>query len=148
MCIHHLYLFCPIPYSGKFSHGAKFRVFHRLVGMRENKNYENLNRWSKYDVTVGNAHAQGGARDRRATAALRSRWFFIAIFNLQTPFRTPKDHLKKLTSSTIREANKAVRSVATKQLGKRGSYTKFTPEQQAKVAKYASMALLLHSVFF
>ena len=46
---------------------------------------------------------------------------------------------KKLTSSMVREANKAVRSVATKQLVKRGSYGKFTPEQQAEVAKYASM---------
>ena len=46
---------------------------------------------------------------------------------------------KKLTSSTIRETNEAVRSVATKQSAKRGSYAKFTPEQQAEVAKYASM---------
>ena len=43
------------------------------------------------------------------------------------------------TSSTIREANEAVRSAATKQSAKRGSYAKFTPEQQAEVAKYASM---------
>ena len=27
-----------IPYSGKFSHGAKFRVFRGWVGRRENKN--------------------------------------------------------------------------------------------------------------
>ena len=40
--------------------------------MCENKNHKNLNRWSKYDVTVGNAHARGGARDRRAAARLRS----------------------------------------------------------------------------
>ena len=63
--------------------------------MSENKNHESLNRWSKYDVTVGNVHVQGGARDRRAAAILRPRWLFIAIFNLQTPFRTPKDHFKK-----------------------------------------------------
>ena len=32
-----------IPYSGKFSHGAKFRVFRGLVSYRENKNREILN---------------------------------------------------------------------------------------------------------
>ena len=52
----------------------------------------------------------------------------------------PKGPLStKLTSSTIREANEAVRSAATKSSAKRGSYAKFTPEQQAEVAKYASM---------
>ena len=39
----------------------------------------------------------------------------------------------------IREANEAVRSVTIKQSAKRGSYAKFTPEQQAEVAKVASM---------
>ena len=34
-----------LPYSGKFSRGAKFRVFCGLVGMCENKNHEHLNRW-------------------------------------------------------------------------------------------------------
>ena len=89
--------------------------------MRENKNHENLNRWSKYDVTVGNAHARDGARDRCSAAALRSRWLFIAIFNLQTDsLPDTKGPLSKiLTSSTIREANEAVRSVATKQSAKR-----------------------------
>ena len=52
----------------------------------------------------------------------------------------PKGPLStKLTSSTIREANEAVRSAATKPSAKRGSYAKFTPEEQAEVAKYASM---------
>ena len=32
-----------IPYSGKFSHGAKFRTFRGWVGYRENKNCESLN---------------------------------------------------------------------------------------------------------
>ena len=35
--------------------------------------------------------------------------------------------------------NEAVSSVATKQPAKRGTYAKFTPQQQAKVAQYASM---------
>ena len=69
--------------------GAKFCVFRGLVGMRENKNHENLNRWRRYDVNVGNVHARGGARDRRAAAGLRSRWLFIAIFNLH---RFPSGH--------------------------------------------------------
>ena len=48
---------------------------------------------------------------------------------------------KKLTSSTIREANEAIRSVSTKQSAKREirSYAEFTPEEQAEVAKYASI---------
>ena len=83
---------------------------------------------------------------RMRGARISSRWIEISlslfstrlIFNLQTPFRTPKDHFQH-TSSTIREANEAVRSAATKQSAKRGSYAKFTPEQQAEVAKYASM---------
>jgi hypothetical protein len=29
-----------ILYSGKFLHGAKFHVFHRKVGCRENMNHE------------------------------------------------------------------------------------------------------------
>ncbi len=36
-----------IPYSGKFSHGAKFRVFRGLVSYRENKNRETLNLQSR-----------------------------------------------------------------------------------------------------
>ena len=32
-----------IPYSGKFSHGTKFRVFRGLVNYHENKNRETLN---------------------------------------------------------------------------------------------------------
>ena len=58
---------------------------------------------------------------------------------------TKRTTFKKLTSSTIREANESVRSVATKQSAKRRSYAKFTPEQQAEVAKYASMHGMLHS---
>ena len=121
--------------------------------MCENKNHEHLNRWSKYDVTVGSAHARGGARDRRAAAGRpRLAMGLYRYFQLTDSLPDTKGPLaKKLTSSTIREANEAVRSVATKQSAKRGSYAKFTPEQQAEVAKYASMqcmALLLHSVVF
>ena len=58
------------------------------------------------------------------------------------PLFQPADSLsdtKRTASSTIREANEAIRSAATKQSAKRGSYVNFTPEQQAEVAKYASM---------
>ena len=87
-----------------------------------------MNRWIKYDVTVGNVHAQGGARDRRAAARLRSRYTLYRYFQLTDSLPDTKGPLSnKLTSSTIREANEAVRSVATKQSSKRGRYAKFTP---------------------
>jgi len=31
-----------LPYSGKFSHGANFRVFRSMLVNRENKNHENF----------------------------------------------------------------------------------------------------------
>jgi hypothetical protein len=37
------YLSGQLPYSGKFSHGAKFRVFRGQARCRENKNCEILN---------------------------------------------------------------------------------------------------------
>ena len=65
--------------------------------MSENKNQEILNRWSKYDVTVGNAHAQGGARDR----------FNHYFFQLTDSLPDTKGPLSKtLTSSTITEETK------------------------------------------
>ena len=60
--------------------------------MREKKQHKNLNRWSKYDVIVGNAHARDGARDWHGATGLRLLWLFI--FNLQPPFRTPMDHFQ------------------------------------------------------
>ena len=33
----------PVPYSGKFSYGANFRIFRMLQPLYENKNGENLN---------------------------------------------------------------------------------------------------------
>ena len=46
---------------------------------------------------------------------------------------------EKLTPATIHDANEAAKATALKQSAKRGKYTKFTPEQQAKVAKYTAM---------
>ena len=42
-----LFNFYCILYSGKFSHGAKFRVFRGLVSYRENKNREILNNFTR-----------------------------------------------------------------------------------------------------
>ena len=39
----HFHLHVDIPYSGKFSYGAKFRIFRMLHPLYENKNCENLN---------------------------------------------------------------------------------------------------------
>ena len=72
---------------------------------------------------------RGGARDRCQQLS----------FQLTHSLSDTKGPLSKLTCSTIREANEAFRSVSTKQSVKRGSYAKFTPKQQAEVAKYASM---------
>ena len=65
----------------------------------------------------------------------------MALYRYFQPARLPFGHQRTTfnTFSTIREANEAVRSAATKESAKRGSYAKFTPEQQAEVAKYASM---------
>ena len=38
--------------------------------MRENKIHRNLNRWSKYDVTLRNAHARDGGRDLQLDLSL------------------------------------------------------------------------------
>ena len=46
---------------------------------------------------------------------------------------------EKLTSATIHDANEAARAATSKQSAKRGRYAKFTPEQQAEVARYALM---------
>ena len=72
---------------------------------------------------------------------MRMRGDGLDIDDQHSTCRLPIGHQRTTfnTSSTIREANEAVRSAATKQSAKRGSYAKFTPEQQAEVAKYASM---------
>ena len=46
---------------------------------------------------------------------------------------------EKLTSATIHDANEAARGATSKQSAKRGRYAKFTPEQQAEVARYVLM---------
>ena len=65
----------------------------------------------------------------------------MALYRYFQPADSPFGHQRTTfnTFSTIREANEAVRSAATKESAKRGSYAKFTPKQQAEVAKYASM---------
>ena len=53
------------------------------IGMCENKNHENLNRWSKYDVPVGNARSTW-SHVRRARK-LKTRKFL-----LEAPRATPR----------------------------------------------------------
>ena len=68
----------------------------------------------------------GGARDRRAAAGLTVTALY-RYFQLTDSIPDTKGPLsKKLTSSTIRETNEAVRNVAIKESAKRGSYAKFT----------------------
>ena len=58
-----------IPYSGKFSLGANFRVFRGSVGRRENKNRELLNRQRKYTILWRGA--------RSVTRKLKPRKFLV-----------------------------------------------------------------------
>ena len=58
---------------------------------------------------------------------MRGAGITMALDRYFQPTDSLPDTKGPLTSSTIREANEAVRSVATKQSEKRGSYAKFTP---------------------
>ena len=47
--------------------------------------------------------------------------------------------LRETDPATIRDANEAAKAAASKPFGKRGKYAKFTPDQQAELARYATM---------
>ena len=47
-----------------------------------------------------------------------------------------------ISPAAIKEPNNVVKSVNENRCKKRGSYAKFTPEQQAEIGKYASTLII------
>ena len=82
---------------------------------------------------------KGGSTFRTMETGLKMA-LYCNISPATDNFPDPNGQLsKKIPSSTIVKANEVVRNVATEQLAKSGTYAKFTTQQQAKVAQYASM---------
>lgn len=70
-----------------------------------------------------------------------SLYSFFAKASKRSELPDPNGALSASVSpAVIKEANEAVKSVTSERKGKRrGSYAKFTPEQQAAIGKYASL---------
>ena len=115
-----------IPYSGKFSLGANFRDFRRLIGNRENKNREKLTRAGQKTLM------QLWCRCVRITVSKCEYCVKkMALYHyLQTvdPLPSPRGPLSiQMSPASIQEANKAIRN-APKRSKSRVTYSKFTPE--------------------
>ena len=98
-----MYILYVILYSGKFSRCAKFPIFRGLVGMCENKNHENLNRWSKYDVTVGSL---GSTKIWAWSHVRRARKLKMRTFLLEASRETQRKFVPaKISRYTVRCAS-------------------------------------------
>ena len=87
-----------IPYSGKFSRSAKFRVFCGWVSTSENKTAKHFCNAHAHDTCEKGKHA--GER--------------MSLYRYLKPVvYSPSE--RKFSSSAIRQANEAIKSVSTRQ---------------------------------
>ena len=101
----------------------------------ENKNYKNLNmqKFVPFDRTLMRAKCS-------FEVVTMSLVRYVAKVSKHSQLPDPKGALSASVSpATIKEANKAVMSESSEKKRWRGSYAKFSPEQQAAIGKYASL---------
>ena len=135
-----------IPYSGKFSLGANFRNFRRLIGNCKNKNREKMNPGRPEnldDVTVMHVHAYY----RVEVWILCGGDGSLSLFTDCRVSSSPRGPLSIwMSPASIQEANKAARN-APKRSKSKVTYSKLMPEQQVQIAKLSLVSKLLYVVF-
>ena len=104
-------------------------MFFAPQGKRKNKNRELLNAWT-FELT------KVWTRVKKHISSMALYRYFAAVEDVLS---RPSGTLSSSISPTaIKQANEAVKSALTLVSKARGSYSKYTPEQQAMISEYAS----------